>query len=86
MEEIKPCPVPGCNGKGKIEHNAWDGFWWVQCSKCHKMGPIVYCNRQQAIDAWNKRSQSMVIALISFLVAITILIIGAKIAIYYVEK
>lgn len=56
MAELKPCPVPGCNGKGKLEHNAWDGLWWVQCLKCHKMGPIVYCNRRQAIDAWNKRS------------------------------
>lgn len=56
-EELKPCQIPGCNGKGKLEHNAWDGLWWVQCLKCHKMGTIVYCNRQQAIDAWNKRNK-----------------------------
>lgn len=56
MAEVKPCPVPGCKGKGKLEHNAWDGLWWVQCLKCHTMGPIVYCNRRQAIDEWNKRS------------------------------
>lgn len=47
MAELKPCQVPGCNGKGKLEHNAWDGIWWVQCLKCHKMGPIVYCNNSK---------------------------------------
>lgn len=53
MVELKPCPFDGCKD---IYCEEIDGLWGVICTKCDCVGPI-HETKEQAIDAWNKRSQ-----------------------------
>ena len=48
MAELKPCPF--CGSK-----NVGDMNGWVQCFNCNAGGPNGN-TKQQAVDAWNKRS------------------------------
>ena len=50
-KKIKRCPI--CGAKGLI-HEAYDGAWVVQCSKCFLTSPYKP-TREEAIKAWNRR-------------------------------
>lgn len=52
MAELKPCPFDGCKD---VYCEEIDGLWGVICTKCDCVGPI-HETKQQAIEAWNKRS------------------------------
>ena len=58
MAELKPCECEGFNAEieGPFLENKWG--WCVCCPDCGRQTPI-YLYKQAAIDAWNKRSQSM---------------------------
>ncbi len=55
MAELKPCcglkPFISEENFGDIGHK-----WWVWCSSCEEETAL-YDTKQQAIDAWNKRSK-----------------------------
>lgn len=59
MEELKPCK----RCKSKIVRLIYTGiiqdyppiYWLVRCDKCGNKTDF-YCEKRQAIDAWNKRS------------------------------
>ena len=51
-KKIKRCPI--CGAKGLI-HEAYDGTWLVQCSKCYLTGPHKP-TQEEAIKAWNRRA------------------------------
>ena len=62
MAELKPCPF--CGGEAKMSENTTDPtnsfeFGWIGCQKCRCF--INYYNnirgRQEAIEAWNKRTE-----------------------------
>lgn len=58
-EKLKPCPF-GC-GKEYLTIYDYQNYynlpyhWKVRCGKCGGEGPLAK-SRQEAIDAWNKRS------------------------------
>ena len=53
MENIKPYPFCGSNNLGEV----WSGCGKaVECLNCQSCGPVKK-TMEQAIDAWNKRSQ-----------------------------
>ena len=57
MAELKPCPFCGSDTGLYIESDQ-DGymmFYYGHCMNCDTKGPALQ-TRQQAIDAWNKRS------------------------------
>ena len=57
MDELKPCPF--CGRKQSKMFDIYQlGFrqYWVKCSRCFCQGPIMLF-RQDAVDAWNRRTQ-----------------------------
>ena len=54
MTELKPCPIPNCRGMANV-YNGGNSIWWCECTECEFVGPVKL-TKQQAIDAWNKRS------------------------------
>ena len=59
MAELKPCPF-ACGGKTVPVYDFQNYYnlpfhWKVKCEKCGAEGPTAN-TKQQAIDAWNKRS------------------------------
>lgn len=50
-EKIKACPHCGCKAEA---HQAYDGFWQVQCGVCG-CGTLQDRDKEHVIKAWNKR-------------------------------
>lgn len=53
-DKLKPCPIPNCRGMANV-YNGGNSIWWCECTECEFVGPVKP-TKQQAIDAWNKRS------------------------------
>ncbi len=54
MSELKPCPFCGKSSAIRVEQETEEVFF-VACYDCCASGPYMP-SKQQAIDAWNKRS------------------------------
>ena len=54
MTKLKQCPIPNCRGIANV-YNGGNSIWWCECMECEFVGPVKP-TKQQAIDAWNKRS------------------------------
>ena len=60
-EELKPCPIPFCGGKGHIRPSDFCKGFFVKCKKCGCETPHYEslidseASEEQAIAAWNKR-------------------------------
>ena len=54
MAELKPCPFCKYDDDLRVLENL-NGLYCIRCMNCHAKGPQEL-TRQQAIDAWNKRS------------------------------
>lgn len=62
MAELKPCPF--CGTKRYLEYCTTNPYaHWIRCNKCGCQGPdahhgelMVLSSKEEAIDAWNKRS------------------------------
>ena len=55
-DKLKPCPF--CGGMTKLlgeQLPVGSTFYFVQCLKCYSKSGY-YIDKQEAIDAWNKRS------------------------------
>lgn len=64
MDKLKPCPF--CGGKAIItvlQHRFTD-LYFCSCEKCHiSQTSGEYTFRQEAINAWNKRSNDAPVSL-----------------------
>lgn len=54
MAELKPCKC-GCTYNIFIKQDMVTGLYFVLCENCKKSTGL-FKTKQQAIDAWNKRS------------------------------
>lgn len=56
MAELKPLNCPFCNRNGALYvEQETEEQWFVMCCDCGAAGPYAQ-TKEQAIDAWNKRS------------------------------
>ena len=62
MAELKPCDYCHCEIPGMLKVDEelaslgdYEGLFQVHCYMCGAKGPVC-TSREQAIDAWNKRS------------------------------
>lgn len=55
-EVLRPCPF--CSGEAKIidVHSSYILHHWIECTKCLSR-TVAFCNKNEAIDAWNRRGQ-----------------------------
>ncbi|PHR03335.1 MAG: hypothetical protein COB29_13250 [Sulfitobacter sp.] len=52
--ELKPCPVPWCNGVGEVVPNHIGGFL-VECTRCVLKSARHYATANDAAKAWDAR-------------------------------
>jgi len=55
MEELKPCPVCGAISFVIVLKEIIHERYHLECCKCGRY-TLWYDSKQEAIDAWNKRS------------------------------
>lgn len=54
MEELKKCPF--CGGEAKLGIIEYRYENTVECSQCNCLLDNIYTSKEQAIQAWNKRT------------------------------
>ena len=60
MEELLRCPF--CGGEAEIEQHTFMGYshtYGVTCLNCRGQTRQFYATEQEAIDAWNRRTQNI---------------------------
>lgn len=55
--EVRPCPF--CGGQARMDYIDYSGDWFLRCGNhdCEVWPFIWRKDRQEAIDAWNRRAE-----------------------------